>query len=333
MDGMQGGSGRLMVEVHVRPGESSTLAEDVRRGLSATPKTLPPKHLYEGIGSELFDRICDTPEYYPTRTERALLDARVDDILDAAGSPDTLVELGSGAARKTRLLLEGVLGRHGAATYVPVDVSESMLTASAERLLDAYPKLRVHGVVADYDRHLDRLPRLGRRLVAFLGGTLGNFEQDAAVRFLGTIGRGLGADDRFLIGMDLVKDVATLEAAYDDAAGWTAKFNLNVLTVINEHLGGHFDLDTFTHVARYDEERAQIEMHLRSHVAQTVRIDALEMDVELAEGETIHTEISRKFTESSARALFTDAGLAIERWWTPDNGWFALALARNTRRA
>jgi len=328
MDGMQGGSGRLMVEVHVRPGEGSTLAADVRRGLSGSPKWLPPKHLYEGRGSELFDQICDTPEYYPTRTERGLLADRAAEILEAAGRPDTLVELGSGAARKTRILLEGILSRSGSATYVPVDVSESMLTASAERLLEDYPGLRVHGVVADYDRHLDRLPRLGRRLVAFLGGTLGNFEPVAAVTFLGTIGRGLGEDDRFLVGMDLVKDVHTLEAAYDDAQGVTAAFNLNVLQVINDQLAGRFDLDRFEHLARFDVPKAQIEMHLRSKVAQTVRIEALEMDVSFEAGETIHTEVSRKFTEASARSMFAEAGLDVERWWTPANGWFALALAR-----
>lgn len=324
-DGHEGG--RLTVDVLVRPGQGSTLADDVRVGLSAPRKWLPPKHLYDGVGSELFDAICETPEYYPTRTELGLLDRYAGAILDAAGSPDELVELGSGAARKTRALLEPMLARHDVVTYAPVDVSESMLRASAETLLADYPTLRVHGVVADYDHHLDRIPHDGRNLVAFLGGTMGNFDHDDGVRFLRGLRGGLAEGDRLLVGLDQVKDAAVLEAAYDDAEGITARFNKNVLAVINARLGGGFDLDRFDHVARWDPDLARIEMHLRARDAHEVRIEALDMTVPFAAGETILTEISRKFTRPSAEALFRGAGLALDAWWTPDDGWFALALA------
>ncbi|MCB9604208.1 MAG: L-histidine N(alpha)-methyltransferase [Sandaracinus sp.] len=333
-------SDRLRVDVHVRPGQHSTLARDVREGLEDRPRSLPPKHFYDTRGSELFDAICDLPEYYPTRTEQRLLERIVDDVLEVA-RPDVLVELGSGAARKTRTLLEAML-RRGATRYVPVDVSESMLRKSAHVLLADYPALQIHGLVADYDRHLDAIPEEGRRLVAFLGSTIGNFPRAEAVAFLRGVREALGAGDHLLLGLDLVKDHATLAAAYDDAAGVTAAFNRNVLAVINRELGADFDLEAFRHVAFFDGDRERIEMHLESVRAQDVRVPKLELVLHLEAGERIHTEISGKHTRRGAEAMLSEAGYELVRWddegpvagdpaWregAPDEPWFALALAR-----
>jgi L-histidine Nalpha-methyltransferase len=318
---------RFRVDVHVRPDAGSTLARDVRAGLAAPPRSLPPKHFYDGRGSELFDAICDTPEYYVMRTEQAILDAVVDDVV-AQAAPTDLVELGSGAARKTRTLLEAMLRRGDPVRYVPLDVSEPMLRRSATDLLADYPSLSVHGLVADYERHLDRLPEGGRRLVAFLGSTLGNFPDAEAVQFLSNVARCLRAGDHLLLGLDLVKAPEVLHAAYNDAQGVTAEFNKNVLAVINENLGGDFDLDAFDHVARYVPERRQMEMHLVPRTAQTVRIERLEMTVRLEAGEPIHTEISRKFTRAGAEDMLGRAGLELERWEESADAYFALALAR-----
>jgi L-histidine N-alpha-methyltransferase len=330
---------RLRVDVHVRPGQLATLPRDVRDGLTHAPRRLPPKHFYDAHGSELFDAICDLPEYYPTRTEQRLLDRIVDDVL-ATAAPDVLVELGSGAARKTRTLLEAML-RRGATRYVPIDVSEAMLRKSADVLLADYEQLAIHGLVADYDR-LDALPEGGRRLVAFLGSTIGNFERERGTRFLRNLRAALTADDHLLLGLDLVKDVATLEAAYDDAAGVTAAFNRNVLTVINRELRADFDVAAFRHVAFFDRERARVEMHLESTCAQRVRVEALDLTLDFAAGERIHTEISGKHTRAGAEAMLHEAGFELVRWdeegpvdgdpaWrdgAPFEPWFALALAR-----
>jgi len=317
----------MRVDVHVRPGEGSTLAADVAAGLAAPPRRLPPKHFYDDVGSALFDRICDTPEYYQTRTEQALL-ASVAPALLRRLRPGDLVELGSGAARKTRVLLDAAAAIGLRCRYVPFDVSEGMLRASGARLLAAYPWLRVHGVVGDYDRHLDRIPAGERRLIVFLGGTIGNFEPEQAERFLARLAATMGPDDRLLLGTDLVKDRAVLHAAYNDAAGLTAAFNRNVLRVVNRELGGDFDPEAFEHVAFFDEEKQQIEMHLRARRAHRVRIRALDMVIDFAEGETIHTEISRKFTRASVTALYRSAGLELEEWFVPENEQFALSVAR-----
>ncbi len=330
---------RLRVDVHVRPGQRATLPADVRAGLLQRPRRIPSKHFYDARGSELFDAICDLPEYYPTRTEQRLLDRIVDDVL-AQTAPDILVELGSGAARKTRTLLEAML-RRGATRYVPVDVSESMLRQSARALLADYPALTIHGLVADYDRHLHAIPEAGRRLVAFLGSTIGNFEPEHAVAFLRGVREAMGPSDHLLLGLDLVKDRATLEAAYDDAAGVTAAFNRNVLAVINRELGADFDVDAFRHVAFFDAARSRIEMHLEAIRAQRVSIAGLDLTVEFREGERIHTEISGKHTREGAERMLREAGFTLVRWdeeepregdpaWRaggPLEPWFALALA------
>ncbi len=329
-------SSHLVVDVHVRPGSGSTLARDVREGLSRRPKSLPPKHFYDERGSRLFDRICETPEYYPTRTERALLEEIADELLQRMGGegdagPLGLVELGSGAARKTRSLLEAARRLRLDCTYVPFDVSEEMLRAAASRLQADYPWLPIHGVVGDYDRHLDRIPVFDRRLFVFLGGTIGNFGDAEARRFLGSIASIMGPDDRLLMGTDLVKSTARLNAAYNDAQGLTAEFNKNVLRVINRELQADFHLDRFEHLAFFHEEHSRIEMHLRSLGPQTVRIEALDIEVDFEDGETIHTEISRKFTRRTVESLYAASSLTMESWHTPADESFALSVARRSQ--
>jgi L-histidine N-alpha-methyltransferase len=318
---------RLRVELCAPANQSSTLASDVRAGLARSPKSLPPKHFYDERGARLFDAICDTPEYYPTRAEQALLERIAAEVI-AEVAPTDVVELGSGSARKTRVLLDAVGSVLGSCRYVPFDVSEEMLRVSSRRLLSDYPWLTVHGIVGDYDLHLDRLPAGDRRLFLFLGGTIGNFDLGADTRFLSRIAGRMGADDRLLLGTDLVKDRATLNAAYNDAQGITAEFNRNVLAVINRELGGHFDLPSFEHVAFYDPEKERIEMHLRARRTHDVAIDALAMNVHFERGETILTEISRKFTRASVGRMLEKANLEERRWFAAEDDAFALTLAR-----
>lgn len=319
------------VAVHLPPGRGSTLAEDVRKGLTTRPRRLPPKYFYDDVGSRLFDRICDTPEYYQTRTELALLREIAPALLSEL-RPTDIVELGSGAARKTRILLD-TAGELGLGTrYVPFDVCEEMLRTSSSHLLSAYPWLSIHGVVGDYDVHLDRIPRGERRLIVFLGGTIGNFTETEARAFLSKIAGTMGPSDRLLLGTDLVKDPALLHAAYNDRQGVTAAFNKNVLQVINRELGGTFRLEDFDHLAFYDEAKARIEMHLAARKAHSVHVAALGLKLDFEEGETIHTEISRKFTRESVSDLYGSAGLEMVGWHTPTNGWFGLSVARTVRQ-
>jgi len=317
---------RVEVDTSLDHRTGAQLVEDARRGLTATVKKLPPMYLYDERGSQLFDAICDTPEYYPTRTEAALLEWVAPEVMRRA-RPRQLVELGSGAARKTRLLLEA-LHEVGGDHYVPMDVSEVTLRQSAERLATVYPWLRVTGLVGDYSETLSRLPPAERRLVAFLGGTIGNYEDAEAEAFLSSIRAALGPDDAFLLGADLVKDPAVLHAAYNDAAGLTAAFNKNLLAVLNRELGADFDLESFGHLAFYDVERSQIEMHLRSAKDQSVRLPALDLEVAFREGETLHTEISRKFSRDRIAALLERSGFRLEAWFTPENDYFSLSLSR-----
>ena len=305
---------------------AAALAHDVRTGLTATPKTLPPKWFYDDEGSRLFEEITRLEEYYPTRREREILTRHGRDIAVATGA-DTLVELGSGSSEKTRLLLDGLLAAGTLRRYVPVDVSDSALVAAADTLARDYPGLEVHGVVADFDRHLGLLPSTGRRLVVFLGGTIGNFEPEARARFLAAVATSLGPDDAFLLGTDLVKDTARLLRAYDDPAGVTARFNRNVLAVVNRELGADFDLDAFAHVALWDASQQWIEMRLRATRDQQVRITALDLTVPFAAGEELRTEISAKFTRDRVTAELTAAGMRPTAWWTDSHGDFALSLA------
>lgn len=305
---------------------AEALRADVARGLTSTPKTLPPKWFYDARGSELFEEITRLPEYYPTRAEAEILAARAGDIAAATGA-ESLVELGSGSSEKTRLLLDAL---HTAGTlrcYVPVDVSESAVLAASEGLLADYPELEVHALVADFEEHLDRLPAEGRRLVAFLGGTIGNLEPEQRAHFLTDVRSGLDTSDALLIGVDLVKSPQVLLPAYDDASGLTARFNKNVLRVVNRELDADFVEESFTHVAVWDEAASWVEMRLRSVCEQSVKVRALRMVVDFAAGEEMRTEISAKFTRDRASAELAAAGLDLREWWTDSEQRFALCLS------
>jgi L-histidine N-alpha-methyltransferase len=300
------------------------LEADVRAGLSATPKTLPPKWFYDARGSQLFTAITGLVEYYPTRREREILQTHATDIAHLSAA-DTLVELGSGNSEKTRLLLDAL---HEAGTlrrYVPVDVDETVLTQSSEAVADEYPGIAVHAVVGDLEHHLPLLPADGRRLVAFLGGTIGNLLPPQRARFLRTLASHMGSGDTLLLGTDLVKDPARLVAAYDDPTGVTAEFNRNVLHVVARELDADVDPDVFVHVALWDAENEWIEMRLRSLREQVVRV--LDLEVPFAQGEELRTEISAKFRRERVADELTAAGLQLRSWWTDPDGDYALSLA------
>lgn len=312
--------------VHVRltPAErDAALRAEVRAGLAAPPRELQPKWLYDPVGCALFDEITRLDEYYPTRTERGILRRRAAEIARLVPA-DTVIELGSGSSDKTRIVLDAVRPDR----FVPFDVSEEALRDSAAMLRDAYPGMSVEGVVGDFESHLEGLPRGGRRLLAFLGGTIGNLPPDRRALFLADVAEALRPGDAFLLGADLVKDPARLVAAYDDAAGVTARFDLNALTVVNRELDGDFDVTGFRHEARWDAGNEWIEMLLRSTRHQTVRLRALDMTLTIAAGETIRTEISAKFRRAGLTAELAGAGLDLVRWWTDPDGDFALILAR-----
>ncbi len=308
----------------------ATLAEDVHRGLTFSPKQLPPKYFYDANGSALFERITELPEYYPTRAERALLE-RIAAGLMAQLCPAEIVELGSGSASKTRVLLSAPSAPEHLRRYVPFDVSPTIIRDSSLALLAQFPFLQVHGVVGDFERHLDQVPpSQGGRLVLFLGGTIGNLSPEERTRFLRDVSGLLEPGDHLLVGMDMVKEQSVIEAAYDDAAGVTAAFNRNVLRVLNRELGATFDPEAFEHRAFFNREASRIEMHLVARVAQTVLIPALDMTVHLAAGESIWTESSYKFTPDSARAALAAAGLRLDELFVhePADERFCLALAR-----
>ncbi|HZC25690.1 MAG TPA: L-histidine N(alpha)-methyltransferase [Actinopolymorphaceae bacterium] len=305
---------------------AASLALDVRQGLRREPKSLPPKYFYDARGSELFEDITQLPEYYPTRTEESILVAHAAEIAERAAA-DTLVELGSGSSTKTRMLLDGMRDVGRLHRYIPVDVSESALQGAMETLSVDYPDLDMHGVVADFERHLHLLPQVGSRLVAFLGGTIGNLAPAPRARFLAAVRAGLRPDDRLLLGTDLVKDPDRLVRAYDDAAGVTADFNRNVLRVINRELDADFVPEAFEHVARWDAESEWIEMRLRSTVAQRVQVPRLDLAADFVAGEEMRTEISAKFRRSGFEAELHAAGLSLDAWWTDPADDFALSLA------
>jgi len=310
----------------------STIEEDVQRGLTARPKDIPPKWFYDDRGSSLFDEITRVEEYYPTRCERAILEANAPEIARRTNA-DTLVELGSGTSEKTRVLLDGMQGAGTLRRYVPFDVSKQTLHDAAAAIENEYPSLEVEPVVGDFTRDLDSIPIGGRRLVVFLGGTIGNLLPEARSVFLRDVAEMLGPLDHFLLGTDLVKDVSRLEAAYDDARGVTAEFNKNLLRVMNRELDADFDLDAFEHVAVFDSEREWIEMRLRSTREQTVRVRALELEVPFAAGEEMRTEVSAKFTRARVEKELNDAGLELVEWWTDPADDFALTLARRRNGA
>jgi L-histidine Nalpha-methyltransferase len=322
---------RIVVASPLATGEGGGLAEDVLDGLTRPFKELPPKHLYDARGAELFDRICEQPEYYPTRTERAILEARSGDIAALTGAAE-LVELGSGTAAKTRILLRALDDAGTLRRYVPFDVTEGMVRDVAADLVRVHPDLLVHGIVGDFERHLGELPpRLDAghgRIVAFLGGTIGNFIPGSRRRFLRRLASALEGDDVLLLGTDLVKEPCVIEAAYDDAAGITAAFNRNVLHVVNRELGADFDPDAFEHVAFFDREREWIEMRLRAERRMDVRVDALDLDVSFAAREELRTEISAKFTIERLEGDLAAAGLELLEVLTDPDELFALSLSR-----
>jgi L-histidine Nalpha-methyltransferase len=316
----------ITVESYVSGADS--LAQDVRDGLGrpAGERELPPKHFYDERGSDLFDRITRLPEYYPTRCERAILNRHAPSLVEATEARE-LVELGSGTASKTRALLYAMAGAGALDRYVPFDVDPSVVEACAGELTDLYPGLSVHGIVGDFTRHLGHVPDGERRLIAFLGSTIGNLMPDARRDFLAAVRDLMGPSDRFLLGTDLLKDVAMIEAAYNDAAGLTARFNLNMLRVLNRELDADFDLDAFEHEAAFELEPSWVEMRLRALSEQHVRIPGAGVSVAIEAGETIRTEVSTKFTLDVLARELADAGMELEAFFTDPAGMFGLSLA------
>ncbi len=304
----------------------ASLRADVLAGLKATPKSLPPKWFYDERGSELFDKITRLDEYYPTRAERSILAERAAEIARLTGA-DTLVELGAGTADKTTLLLDALRDHGTLAEYVPVDVSESALVTGAERMLARYAGLTVQAVLSDFTEHLGLPESGGRRLVAFLGSTIGNLLPAERAGFLAGLRNRLREGDSLLLGTDLVKDPAVLVAAYDDAAGVTADFNKNMLSVLNAELGGNFDLDQFEHAALWNPDAEWIEMRLRSTADQVVELAAMSLTIPFAAGEEMRTEISAKVRRAGIAAELAAAGLAMRHWWTDERGRFGLSLS------
>ena len=324
----QTGTGEIRIESFLSETDERSLANDVLDGLTRPFKEIPAKHFYDARGSELFEQICELPEYYPTRAERAILHARADGIVRRTGAGE-LVELGSGSAEKARILL-GAMSRAGTLRrYVPLDVSESALEMASRELLDEFDELTVHGVVGDFERHLGQVPKADGtpRIVALLGGTIGNFLPGTRRRLLREIGRLLGPRDRLLLGTDLVKDPAVIEAAYDDSAGVTAEFNRNVLHVINRELDADFSPEAFEHIAFFDRKHEWVEMRLRSQRPCSVLVSELGLRVDFAAGEELRTEISAKFTHARVEEDFHAAGLELDAWYTDPDELFALSLA------
>jgi L-histidine Nalpha-methyltransferase len=315
------------IEVHLDAADwTAELRREAYAGVTATPKELSPTWLYDERGCALFEAITALPEYYPTRAERAILDAQAGEIARLSGA-DTLVELGSGTSAKTRLLLDALDATGQLRRFVPFDVAEPTLRTAATTIARAYPGLRVDGVVGDFRRHLGAIPNGGRRLFAFLGGTIGNLPPAAREQFLSALTDTMAAGDTLLLGADLVKDPVRLLAAYDDAAGVTAEFDKNVLTVLNRELGANFDPARFDHVAVWDEAEEWIEMRLRSRGEQEVWLPALRVTIYFADGEELRTEISAKFRPERLQAELLAADLLPLRFWTDPAGDFALTLS------
>jgi L-histidine Nalpha-methyltransferase len=320
---------RISVDVHLPPGGPlSGMAADVRAGLTRPFKELSPRYFYDELGSQLFEEITELEEYYPTRCEREILSGSSAQICEAANRPVSLIELGSGSARKTRVLLDAMREACCLQTYCPVDISEQITRDTAEQIASEYEDVEVRGLVCDFELDLERIPVGGPRLIAFLGGTIGNFEPQQRSGFLHRISNLLGPEDRFLLGTDLVKDPETLEVAYNDSRGVTAAFNKNVLAVLNRELDADFVLSNFAHVARWDPENLWIDIRLRSLTNQVVKVGALEMLVPFRAGEEMRTEISTKFARQGLEGIYAEAGLELSDWWTDSSGLYALSLAR-----
>jgi L-histidine N-alpha-methyltransferase len=326
-------SNRLIIHRLARAGEANEFAADVREGLSARPKFLPPKYFYDDLGSKLFEAICRLPEYYLTRAESEILGLHAEAIIEAAGGPARLIELGSGSAEKTRYLIDALLQRQPELDYLPVDISDASLESSSLELLKTYTDLRVTAYAADYFTALRALAEARkskqnyRRTIAlFLGSNIGNLDEHESRDFLGAVRRVLDSGDALLLGADLKKSAAILVPAYDDALGVTAAFNLNLLARINRELDGNFDLSKFAHRAVYNDRQGRIEMHLVSREPQAARIDAIALDVRFEAGETIHTENSYKFDAGQLEALAADTGFALRQTWRDQAEYFSFNL-------
>jgi L-histidine Nalpha-methyltransferase len=312
---------------------SSPIAMEVFTGLSDRPKTLSPWLFYDQAGSLLFEAITELPEYYVTRTERQILAKHAAEIVAAAagGRDLSIIELGAGTATKTGLLLNAAVAQQGSVTYYPIDVSETALQEARTRLESELPEVTVEPIVADYTEGLRQnnagLAGAGRRLVLYIGSSIGNFSPADAIEVLRGVRAQLTPGDCLLLGTDMVKDTNMLLAAYDDAAGVTAKFNMNMLIRINRELDANFNPQLFRHQARWNEQHSRIEMHLESLLAQKVAVRALDLEVRFSLGETIHTENSYKFTDQRVLALLTRAGFKLRKQWSDDNKWFTVYLA------
>ena len=320
-------SDRVSVEVILpEDGGRSRMAAEVREGLTRPLKEISPRYFYDERGSELFERITELPEYYPTRCEREILETRAGDIVSSA-KPSSLIELGSGSAAKSRILLDEMKKAGSLEAYCPVDISEEITRQTAAQIADEYDGVEVRGLISDFEHDFVSLPVGAPRLVAFLGGTIGNLMPEGRAEFLDGIVGLLDPEDRFLVGVDLVKDPETLVAAYDDAQGVTAEFNLNVLNVLNRELSGNLDPEGFEHVALWDPENLWIEMRLRSLAEQQARLDSIDLDLRFDRGEEVRTEISTKFVRPGLEEILREAGLELTDWFSDEDGKFALALA------
>jgi dimethylhistidine N-methyltransferase len=305
------------------------LSREVREGLTALPKRLPAKFFYDATGSALFEQITGLPEYYLTRTERAIFEDYAGEILQAAGSPLTLVELGAGTAAKTCVLIEELLQRQSRVLFYPIDVSPAALNEAVRQMGVQFPQLRVSPIVADYTAGVAAMARIsGRKLVLYIGSSIGNFEPEDATRILRALRRSLKTGDSLLLGTDMAKSPKVLLPAYDDAQGITAQFNKNILARLNRELDADFALDAFRHVAVWNKRCSRMEMHLESVAAQDVFLAALDLDVHFAPGERIHTENSYKYTAAMIEAILRDSGFALERTWSDPRSWFGVHLAR-----
>lgn len=318
----------ITVAIHTLGRDSrQDLIDDVRRGLTQSPKILPPRWFYDERGSDLFEKITELPEYYQTRTEIGILQRHAADVV-ARTRAASIVELGAGSCTKSRVLIKAAKGRGTLSTFVPFDISETTLRRSASELVEDYTDLTIYCVAGAFDEHLDQIPRFGSQLIVFLGSTIGNFSADETRVFLANVRRLMQPGDFFLLGVDLVKAESTLVAAYDDAAGVTADFNLNLLTRLNRELSANFDLDAFEHVALWNAEMSRIEMHIRSLGDQTVDIPAAELVIDFALGELMHTEICTKYTRDGTERMLTEAGMEVIDWYTDPDEQFAVTLAR-----
>ena len=317
----------IIIEVHLNNQDPDAVKEEIRAGLLSTPRTLPTKYFYDEQGSELFEQICELPEYYQTRTEHELLRTVADDVVTRTGA-DELVELGSGAATKTRVVLDAMVRAQRLRFYVPFDFSEGIVRRVAQELVEEYEGLQVHGVVGDFLAHLEHIPQGGRRLVMFLGGTIGNLGPEAAPAFLSSVADEMDQGDFFFLGVQLMTDVDRLEAAYNDSAGITAAFNKNMLRALQSVIGVEFDPEAFDHVARFNHAEHRTEMHLRSVRKQVIPIPELALTLRLEEGEEILTEISMKYTRHHVEDLLTRAGFSPVAWYADPDHLHGLALAQ-----